>query len=560
MRLFSLIQMKYSEYSTAVKEYISKQLTDKGTRYGNSTIFGQLISILSSTTQNMMSYIEDALTEQNKFTAQRRRSVYNLAQLSGYQPSTGKTACANVQMTFMPTTEEYGNIKIDNHTGLMCSQNNKQYNIILQQSSIILNQHKDLGFNNFFVVEGVFETQTFTSSGGKLYSQHVDVNGDIDLDYMKVYVNGKEYRRRESLYDMMPGERAYIYTMSINRGFNLTFGNEVHGAPLNLNDIIRVEYLKHSGEGGNIDPMRECSFTFIDDLSNTDGNSFDGNEIFSISIDPKSGVTSGTNPETIEDVRPMIGYNSRSLVLAAPENYEMLLNRFSFVGYNRTWSDPGSLIVNSLIIKNFNDMIGKGRDYFTLEANDFKLSETQKNSIKAHIMKSGTQLSGSIYNIEDPELCRYAIFCYIKMKTKDYNDSFVKNNIRDAVGNYFANIKNDTFVPKSEISAVIADSDKDIDSVDIYILSELNERAIINGYYQTRTRRYNVLTNTFEYRTETVNVYPGENPKLGLDEHGNILLSSDNQYPVLMGGWSYRPLHDEIAQIQILDPLYINIK
>ena len=70
MRLFTLLQMKYSEYTNAVREFLSKTLSEKSIRYGNSTVYGQLLSVLGSTTQNIMSSIEDALTEQNKYTAQ----------------------------------------------------------------------------------------------------------------------------------------------------------------------------------------------------------------------------------------------------------------------------------------------------------------------------------------------------------------------------------------------------------------------------------------------------------------------------------------------------------
>lgn len=559
MRLFNLIQMKYNEYSSAVRDFISKQLSSKNTRYGNATIFGQLLNVIGSVTQNMLSYIEDALTEQNRYTAQRRRSIYNLAQLSGYAPSTGKSASANITMTFKPNNDNVGNIIIPNHTRLSCSNNNKTYAIILQQESIILNQSINRGMNSMAIVEGVFETQTFISNGGKLYSQHVEVNNDTDVEYMRVWVNDTEYRMVDSIYDMSPDEKAYVVNQSIHRGFVLTFGNTVHGHQLSENDTIKVEYLKHSGESGNIDMSRNCQFTFIDDLYNSDGEIFDGNEIFNIELDVQFGVTSGTNAESVEDVRSMIGYNSRSLVLADAKNYEMMLNRFSFVGYNKTWSVPGTMMIRSMVIRNYNDIIPRGRDYFTLSESDFLLSDMQRNSIIRHVVKSGAQLAGSVYEIQDPQLCKYAMYCYVKMKTGNFNEIYTMSNIRDAVGMFFSNIKNDNFVPKSDLVKVILDSDSGIDSVDIYFVSERNERAIIDGYYE---REYTVTNPAVVNRTgtkETIYVYQGEDPGLGLDEHGNILLDNEYQYPVLMGGWSYRPDSSSDVQVSVTDPLNITI-
>ena len=36
-----------------------------------------------------------------------------------------------------------------------------------------------------------------------------------------------------------------------------------------------------------------------------------------------------------------------------------------------------------------------------------------------------------------------------------------------------------------------------------------------------------------------VYIYGDENPHLGLDSHGNIYLDNADQFPVLMGGWSF---------------------
>ena len=57
---------------------MSKTLSDFGSSYGNNTVFGQLINVLAETVQNIILYIEDALTEQNKYFATDRRDVHTL--------------------------------------------------------------------------------------------------------------------------------------------------------------------------------------------------------------------------------------------------------------------------------------------------------------------------------------------------------------------------------------------------------------------------------------------------------------------------------------------------
>lgn len=84
--------MKYHDFTHNVKSYLAKTLAGFETNYGNNTIFGQLINVLANTVQNMMLYVEDSLVEQNKYTAQRKKSIYGLAAVSGYNPSMGKAA------------------------------------------------------------------------------------------------------------------------------------------------------------------------------------------------------------------------------------------------------------------------------------------------------------------------------------------------------------------------------------------------------------------------------------------------------------------------------------
>ena len=217
-------------------------------------------------------------------------------------------------------------------------------------------------------------------------------------------------------------------------------------------------------------------------------------------------------------MKEMIGLNSRSLVLASPDNYKAFINKFGFCGYSRTWSDPGSMIVNSLIIKNFKSCIETGNDYFKLEDKDFYLSDAQKKSIYNSIEKSGNQLAGVKYNIFDPELCKYAMYIYIKLKSDKYSKDLITNAIHQKIGEFFTNIQSDLFIPKSDIIHLIKTEVDGIDGIDIYILSQKNEEALRTGKYINTVYTLNNLTGQYVKTVENVKVYPGENPNLGLVE------------------------------------------
>ena len=555
MKLFSLLDTQYTAFVAKIQSYLSQTLSKNNVTFGSNTVFGQIVTVVSNAIQNVMLYIEDALVEQNKYTAQRKKSIYNLAAISGYEPSLGKAAVANIKLCFMPNNEGAYNVILNNKERLTCTQNGLNYNIIIPQESVVLSINKDNTTKYFSAVQGMFETQRFISTGGQYYTINFKFVGNVDTDYMTVKVNDEVWEQCTSIYDMASDAKQYTFKTAIGGGIDLIFGNEAHGRALKADDVVEVTYLIHDGENGNLNPHVETYFVFDNLLTGTDGDTYDGNALFNITFAERDPITSGSNSETIDHVRQMIGLNSRSLVLASPDNYKVLINRFGFCGYNRTWVDPNSMVINSMIMKNFNSNISNGHDYFSLTEDDYKLSSTQKESIYNYIKNSGGQLASARYNIFDPELCKYAMYIYISLKSAKYNHDLIRKQIQHHIGLFFANVQSDMFIPKSDIIHTIKSNIEGIDGVDVYILSQRNEEAIYKEEYLDDVYVLNNLTGQYIKKTEKVKLYKGENPNLGLDTHGNIYLKSDTQFPVLMGGWSYKNSDD--ALITINDPLTI---
>jgi hypothetical protein len=115
------------------------------------------------------------------------------------------------------------------------------------------------------------------------------------------------------------------------------------------------------------------------------------------------------------------------------------------------------------------------------------------------------------------------------------------------------------FIPKSDIISVIKSASDAIDGVDLYILGEKNEKAIIDKYYINKIHTFNVSKGMYDVNEEMVYVNEGENPGIGFDEYGNIYLDNNDQFPVLMGGWSFRSSGpgEEPQYTTISDPLIL---
>lgn len=554
MRLFSLRNIQFNQILEDIAGYLAKT-TGSTKAINRSTVFGQLITVIAGIAHNIMLYIEDSLVEQNKYTAQRKKSVIGLAALSGYQPSYGKAAGVWVRIAHKVNNRIPLDIIIPDHQQILCSQNGLYYNLILNKPAMVIKCDTNLANEYLYAVQGQFETQRFTATGGKLYTQNIKFVGFMDTDYVDVKVNGEAWIRKDSIFDMDANERAYVVRYNPVGGVDIVFGNGVNGAIIRENDMIEVTYLLHDGESGNVDVNESAYFLFSRMVQDIAGNQVDGNTCFDIRFASDDAVAAGANSESIDQIRHMIGFNSRSLVLSDSNAYKAFLNKFSFVGYNRTWSEPGSLVVNSLVMRNYKLDMKSGEDYFKLRPEQFKLSEIQKSSIQNAIGKSGMQLAGTAYNILDINLCKYACYIYLKLKDNSSDHELVTTKVRSLVGEFFGDIKSDSYIPKSDLVNLIKNNLDEVDGVTCYFLSERNETAIQKESYEDRQYLYDPITGTYRTKTVTVRLNHGENPMLGLDAHGNIVVDADNEFPVLMGGWDF--INKAGQEVTIADPLII---
>lgn len=554
MRLFNLRNIQFQQILEDIQNYLAKS-TGSVKNINKNTIFGQLMTVVAGVAHNIMLYIEDSLVEQNKYTAQRKKSVVGLAALSGYQPSYGKASGVWVRLAHKANNRNSLDVIIQDHQRILCSQNGLYYNLVLGKSAMVVKCDTNLATDYIYAVQGQFETQRFTSTGGAFYAQNLKFTGFLDTDYMTVKVNDEEWEHVESLYDMAPNAKQYMVRYNPVAGIDIVFGNGINGRIVNPDSNIEVNYLLHDGESGNLDVNENVYFLFATKVVDISGQAIDGNTCFEIKLATNDSVAAGANSESISQIRQMIGFNSRSLVLSDSNAYKAFLNKFSFVGYNRTWSEPGQLQVNSLIMRNYKQYCEQGSDYFKLREDQFNLSRIQKDSIQNAIISSGAQLAGTQYNILDIDLCKYALYVYIKLKENDTDHEVIRTKIRSLVGEFFGDIQSDSYVPKSDIINLIKENVPEVDGVTCYFLSERNETALRQLQYDDDQYIFDPVTGTYRKNTVTVKLIPGENPMLGLDAHGNILIDANNQFPVLMGGWSF--LNSSNQVVDVTDPLTI---
>ena len=530
MKLFNIIQTSFDNYDQTIRSYLSKTFNNLGLQYTHTQIFGVIFDGIKGVMQNMMFYIEDALNEQNIFTATRKKSVYSLAKISGYDAFYGSAARGTILCKLILNNGLDSNttkIYIQNYTPIINKNTGVTYLIELPTDYYVVDVSKPLINHEFKIIQGNISVHNFVSEGKPLETFSVYSIDLFDKESLKVLVDGVEYKQVANLYDMSENGNEYICEVGYENTFNIIFGNGIYGTKLIEGQNIRVEYLKHAGVTGNILPDEVTNFKFASVGKDVFGNNIDLNKYLVLQL--QKCVSGGTNSDSIEFIRNMVGKNSRSLVLASKDNFELFFKRFSFIGTVNCWSETNSMYVIASCTKNLSKELRNPEKYFELTDNKILLDESQKEMIQNTLDNSQKSFAGITLRFEDPIIRKFAIMCYVKLDNV-YERDAIKTTIKRYIALYFMNkLTNTQFIPKSDLTKYLLDNIKSIKSLEITFYSDLAESCYYNTYYYDYV--FKEINGTFDYVKRKVMYESDMQP--GLDKFGNISLNSKLEMPII---------------------------
>lgn len=536
MKIFNLIETSFENYDRSIRAYLSRVLGQLGMQYKHSQLFGVIFDGMRGIMQNAMFYIEDALTEQNIFTATRQRSVYSLAKLSGYEPYYGAAAVGSV-LGVIDANLELNNrttkVYIPNYSKIVNAVNKLSYIILLPSDYYMVDLSKPIVKHEFKIVQGRLDTASYFAKGVPWEVITLDTKELWDREYFYLYVDGEKWTQVPSIYDMTENGHEYVLTSGYEGALEVMFGNGNYGAMLENGQGIEIRMIKHVGLLGNIQSADSAKFVMQTSAYDSLGNTVNLNGYMAFRL--QNPATGGVNSDSTQFIRSMIGFNSRSLVLASTENFQLFFKRFSFVGYVNCWSERNSMCITATCLSKRPFTVSSAEDYFALSEYGMLLSNAQKEMIVTTLANSKKTFAGVTLKFQDPIIRNYAVICYVKVD-EIYNKDIARTSIETYLAKYFLKFINNTqFIAKSSIIKYLLDSIPSITSIDIDILSELAEQTYINGYYNRYELR--LINGVYKYVPIKVMYEPDKTP--GLDMFGNISLSSKLEIPLLHGNFKY---------------------
>lgn len=530
MGFFQNSRLKASDLVQQAVEYLVVKYEQAASVFTPASPFGQLLSVISNIAELIFTYISHTAEELNIRTAQNIESIQGLAQLAGHEAYRGGAAYGVMGVKLNTTNDFEGNhLTIKNFSKFTINETGCIYFMNLPTDSIKLSVGGT--FISVPFMQGEIETQTFTSNGTALQSFNPVIKGMTDHDNIAVRVNGKEWHKVDSLYDMPAydsdtpeASECFIVKTSPTIGISIFFGNDSFGQIPPAGALIEVVYIKTVGMAGNSNSTG-LTYSFIDMGIDEYGNEVDLNEV--LIVETIAPPMLGTNYEDPEFTKAIAPKASKSFVLATPENYVSFLskyNQYSFIYAYNTKDDEDITDDNVIylkIIPNIKKKLSSSEDYFEVPVSEFVLDKYEKESLISVLEHSGRMLIGSEVEIVDPEV-KYFTINIILRYFNNVDKSSISSNIRSVLNKYFLSINRSDIIPKSDLISLI-EVIEGVDTCDVFFMTKDNEIAKKKGYY------YN------EYG-DMIPVGRNDDPQVGFDSYGNLVMDKGCVY-VPRGGW-----------------------
>ena len=575
LKFLSTLRTSADQIRSDARTYISRVYKRANTLFTEASPFAQIISVMAELGELIMFYIEDATVEQNIYTAQQPESIYGLSRLTGHDATRGFAATGEIEFRWK-VGADLGKIagtglNIDARSELRCELNGLTYTLLTSQEKFRLEKSNKFKVKTA-IIQGKFEQQTFTGTGEAMQSYNIQVPGLTDHSKVTVSVNGEQWTKHDSVYDLLNEEKGYILKTGISGGLDVYFGTGNFGAIPAAGAEIQVEYIKHSGAAGNINDAQDIVFQWDAEGTDSNGDSFDLNEYLDLTVtaSPKMGADR-ENPEFTKLMAPLA---SKSYVLATPDNYEYFLSRygmFSYVDAYNTTSDEYLDDDNVIYIFAMPDVKRKllaSQDYFSIPENEMFFDQNEYDKMSQVIQDSGQQMVTTEVVFVKPQIRKYSMDINIRY-FEGYTKQEIFSEVRARVSDYLLNITRRDKLPKSDIVYILEEIDG-IDSVNVRFISETEETARRLGYYESKTvsvvpqepvvleeigngkQKYIFFKRIEEVKTVQVDATTQiPYTVAGLDQWGDIIMEKE-EVAVFRGGWQDRDGDD------ILDDAKIN--
>ena len=261
MSLVNFTNLDFDQVKTTLKEYLqaNSNFTDYNFEGSNlSTILDVLAYNTYITSYNANMVANEVFID----SATLRENVVSLARNIGYLPRSRTAARATV--TFFVDcsniTPAPSNLTLNKGPVAATSSAFGSSSLVFSICEDITVPVKDgiARFNDIYIYEGTLLTSEFTNSAADSNLRFILPNTGIDTSLIKVKVKsnsftttGVKYSSQDSLFDITSASKVFFLQEIENERYELFFGDGTFGQKLDEGNVVEVDYIVSSGDGGN---------------------------------------------------------------------------------------------------------------------------------------------------------------------------------------------------------------------------------------------------------------------------------------------------------------------
>lgn len=531
-------EITFNRLKSEVEQYLRDQFNKAGLNFSNSSVYGQILSVLQNLQQLSNLYLKKSLNnfDLGQDLTNNEIAVKNAAIFAGHIPGRAISATGTLKLTLKGGIEveaeiQGGRMTMFNRSLLKNKTNGLDYSLNLGSDSQTF--RIDNNTQIFLpIIQGKWESRVNTGDGTLNQTFNIDIRGRKQVENFnyEVLVNGEIWEAKRHLYDLMPDEKACIVRTGFNGGIDVIFGNGSFGAIPTIGSEIVVNYLVTSGSDGSIFRRTPNDFVFVDDVLDGFGNTVNIENLFDVQI--FTDINFGADGETVQFTRNILPIASNNFVLGTPQQFAYEIKKLGVFSHVNAYEDSGTIFVvatpNIQLFKNRNS------NYFTISQEAFLLDDYEKSKILTYLRSNGNIVLTTNITIVSPILSYYVCNVFI-ITYSDAIDDSVNAQIYDKISDYFLNLNRIDRIPKVDLVNLISDI-PEIHSVDISFMSKKTEDYHRrNTIFEQNRRNQFVLPGNEQIERPDPNYDPDR--VIGLDPILGDILFEPQEIPVIRGGW-----------------------
>lgn len=534
------IEISFSQIKKEIEDFLKDEYNKAGILFSTASPYGQILGVIENLQQLSLMYLKGTLNQfdMSNASSTNRRIIRNAAIFAGHNPTRGISATGTLLFklkTEVDIEKEIpgGKVIFLNKTGMTNKTNGLDYSLDLGAERLQQLVTKDFTFQ-VNVIQGKWDTKTFTGNGEQLQTFFVNVAGlkDVENFRFEILVNDELWTVKKHIYELLPDEKAVVTKSGFDDGLDIIFGNGGFGAIPELGAIITVRYLKTDGSLGNIFRRTSNDWNFVDDVFDGLGGTLDAGKIFNIEI--YTDINFGSDGESTLFTRSLLPMVSNNYVLALPQQYAYEIKKLGVFSHVNAYERNGTVFV--AVTPNINLFKNQNNNYFDINIGAFSLDDYETKKIAAYLKTAGNIQLTKNFSIVNPTLSYYVMNIFV-IPYSNVTDESLNNQILDVISNYFLNLNRIDRIPKLDLVVALSNI-TDIHSVDLQFVSKKNE----DYHKEAITNLQNQLTPTITGGSSLPKppINYDSSKVLGLDPILGDIIYEPSELPIIRGGWTNR--------------------